>query len=415
MELGFETLLTCMTLLNYYCLVADDEYSLSSPRDDPTINEVPHDEHDDQDRYSLAYADYGDVEDSGVGGGDDVDLIDMKLTGDLQKDFDALTSSLAEHLKRTGNNNFDDVDIRELLETKGELPPVIKSLTAPPQTTTVTTAAPVKSASSSGGGGIKFDRFLNFGNSASGSRAGGAHSALTSAATRNKSTSWRDQDDEVREEDSDSDPSKSVTLCKLMNICDAPKEGKQNKNKRPKAYFGDTIAMGSETHRSIVDPPLDLLFPLRKKRLTRKRRKRKKLNLRTGEKTAVEVARLLSSGRIEPTEGAPRIPTSYRSSPSSELLGKSVDTEVAEGRVKETLVESEDEYEDVLQRIDEAAAKEEEFTVGEHNIDRDDSSWTPVLFQSPLLDTSTSSSSQSLSDSEDGWKPIGEPVTKQRD
>ena len=411
------------TLLNYYCLVADDEYSLSSPRDDPTLNEVPHDEHDDRDRDSLAYADYGDGEDSGVGGGDDVDLIDMKLTGDLQKDFDALTSSLAEHLKRTGNNNFDDVDIRELLETKGELPPVITSLTPPPpQTTTVTTAAPVKSASSSSGGaggGIKFDRFLNFGNSASGSRAGGAHSALTTAAaTRKQSTSWRDQDDEeVRGEDSDADPSKSVTLCKLMNICDAPKKGKQNKNKRPKAYFGDTIAMGSETHRSIVDPPLDLLFPLRKKRLTRKRRKRKKLNLRTGEKTAVEVARLLSGGGIAPTEGALRVPTSDRSSPSSELQGKSVDMEVAEGRVKETLVESEDEYEDVLQRIDEAAAaaKEEEFTVGEHNIDRDDSSWTPVLFQSPLLDTSTSSSSQSLSDSEDGWKPIGEPVTKQRD
>ena len=422
-----ETFLTCMTVLNHYCLVADDEYLLSTAHDDPTINEVQHDEHDDQDHDSIAYANYGDGEGGDGGdGGEDFDHIDLELTGDLQKDFDALTSSLAEHLKRTGNKNFDDVDIRELLETKGELPPVIKSLTPP--TTTVSTAAPTKLAKS-GGGGIKFDRFLNFGNSASG-RAGGAHSALTTTATR-KNVSWHDRSDEDREEASD--PSKSVTLCKLMNICDAPKKGKQNKNKRPKAYFSDTIAMGSETHRSVVDPPLDLLWPLRKK-LTRKRRKRKKLNLRTGEKTAVEVAQLLSGGGLETaastrgqvgfsskvSEGALRIPTSDRTSPSSKLqvaslAGKRGDMEVAEGKVKKTLVESEEE--DVLQIIDgtASAAKEDEFAVGEHNIDRDDSSWTPVLFQSPLLDTSTSSSSQSLSGSEDGWKPIGEPVTKQRD
>ena len=369
------------------------------------MNEVPHDEHDDQDHMSLAYPDYGGGG-SGNGGGDDVDLIDLKLTGDLQKDFDALTSSLAEHLKRTGNKNFDDVDIRELLETKGELPPVIKSLTPPlPSTTTMTTVAPKKSAPSEGGG-IKFDRFLNFGNSASGSsRAGGAQTTTASASSR-KSTGWRDPsgDEKVRQEEENS---QSVTLCKLMNICDAPKkQGEQiNSNKRPKAYFGDTIAMGSETHRSIVDPPLDLLFPLRARRLTRKRRK-KKLNLRTGEKTAVEVAQLLSGG------GGNKHEEGLRSSPSSELQRKSGDLGVAEGRVKETLVESEDE--DALQQID-SAKEEEEFTVGEHNIDRDDSSWTPVLFQSPLLDSSTPSSSQSLSDSEDGWKPIGEPVTKQRD
>ena len=147
------------------------------------MNEVPHDEHDDQDHMSLAYPDYGDGG-SGNGGGDDVDLIDLKLTGDLQKDFDALTSSLAQHLKRTGNKNFDDVDIRELLETKGELPPVIKSLTPPlPSTTTMTTVAPKTSAPSEGGG-IKFDRFLNFGNSASGSsRAGGAQTTTASASS----------------------------------------------------------------------------------------------------------------------------------------------------------------------------------------------------------------------------------------
>ena len=412
-------------MLIYCCLVADDEYRVPTPHDDHTINEVPHDEHDDQDRDydSLAYGDYGDGE-SGDGG-DDVDLIDLELTGDLQRDFDALTSSLAQHLKRTGNNNFDDIDIRELLETKGELPPVVKSLTPPATPTTTVTTAPAKSAS--GGGGIKFDRFLNFGHSAS-SRAGAQNAPTT--ATR-KNASWHGQNDEVGEEDSD--PSQSVTLCKLMNICDAPKKGNKNKNKRPKAYFGDTIAMGSETHRSIVDPPTDLL-----RRLTRKRRKRRKLNLRTGEKTAVEVAQLLSGGGLEMaastkgevdfsskvSEGALGIPTSDRSSASSELQGASValepystgegvDMKVAEGRVRKTLVESEDEYaadEGVLQHMDET-----EFTVGEHNIDRDDSSWTPVLFQSPLLDTSTSSSSQSLSDSEDGWKPIGEPVTKQRD
>merc|ERR1719264_1045759 len=190
--------------------------------------------------------------------------------------------------------------------------------------------------------------------------------------------------------------------------------GNKNKNKRPKAYFGDTIAMGSETHRSIVDPPTDLL-----RRLTRKRRKRRRFRVRTGEKTAVEVAQLLSGGGLEMaastkgevdfsskvSEGALGIPTSDRSSASSELQGASValepystgegvDMKVAEGRVRKTLVESEDEYaadEGVLQHMDET-----EFTVGEHNIDRDDSSWTPVLFQSPLLDTSTSSSSQSL-------------------
>ena len=367
------------------------------------MNEVPHDEHDDQNHRSLAYPDYGDGG-SGNGGGDDVDLIDLKLTGDLQKDFDALTSSLAEHLKRTGNKNFDDVDIRELLETKGELPPVIKSLTPPlPSTTTMTTVAPKKSAPSEGGG-IKFDRFLNFGNSASGSsRAGGAQT--TASASSRKSTGWRDQGgDEVRQEEENSE---SVTLCKLMNICDAPKkQGEQiNSNKRPKAYFGDTIAMGSETHRSVVDPPLDLLFPLRARRLTRKRRK-KKLNLRTGEKTAVEVAQLLSGG------GGNKHEEGLRSSPSSELQRKRGDLGVDAGRAKATLVESEDE--DALQHID-SEKEGEEFTVGEHNIDRDDSSWTPVLFQSPLLDSSTPSSSQSLSDSEDGWKPIGEPVTKQRD
>ena len=54
------------------------------------MNEVPHDEHDDQNHRSLAYPDYSDGQSS-----DDVDVIDLKLTGDLQKDFDALTSSLA--------------------------------------------------------------------------------------------------------------------------------------------------------------------------------------------------------------------------------------------------------------------------------------------------------------------------------
>ena len=419
---------------SYYYLGAltDDDYHFPAA-DNLTINEVEHDHQDDQNHNYIAYEDYGDDGDKSV------DLIDLKLTGDLRKDFDALTSSLAEHLQRTGNKNFDDIDIRGLLETKGELPPIIKSLTPPtPHPTSSTTTKPKHV---SGGGGIKFDRFLNFDSSASSRAESGAGETRT-AVTQSKS--WRDQDDVVRAEAA-SDPSDSVTLCKLMKICDSPKKGSNNSNKRPKAYVGgDTLAaMGSETHRSVVDPPIDFMRKLTRQR--RRRRRKKKLNLRTGEKTAGEVAKLLSEleglgdvtkatemkrGESDFSEGAPldegtKIPTSGRppatATPPSDSEPAAVEAhspiENAEERTRKTSVRNEDEDDDEedLQHLDATVSKAEVFTVGEHNIDRDDSSWTPVLFQSPLLDTSTSSSSQSLSEGEDGWKPIGEPLTKQRD
>jgi hypothetical protein len=417
-------------------IFTDSDVNYSDPMpDDNDDYEYGSNSADDGVNYSDPMPDDSDDYEYGSNSADDGDINDMtlKLTGNLQKDFDSLTTSLAKHLKQTGNKNFDDVDIRDLLHSGGDLPPSVKKYT-----TTTTTLTPPPSTrrngdsksgvigGGGGGGGIKFDRFLKFSAGAKGSAKG-----RTKASTEmtSKQSSWQGQSKEdagSRRSDSGGSGREaadtSVTLCKLMNICDFPK----NSNKRPRSYFGDTRGMGSVPHRTVVEPPATI---------TRRE------NFRTGEKTALEVAMLLRGESIEDIErsattemefaagetierdessendtnpsflikNSPVMPmSSIRFEP---YIGSDMEASGSDMKLRRTSSSEESEVEKVGKAEE---GRSPDFSVSEHNLDRDETNWHPLLFSVPLLDDDSLSSSQALSDKVGDWKPSS-PITKQRD